>query len=54
MDLFNSERPGDINLEVGVSKMARELTYFMFNQPAINTFSEKEAKAKKKLSSVIN
>ncbi|HQU22635.1 MAG TPA: FkbM family methyltransferase, partial [Flavobacteriaceae bacterium] len=46
MDLFNSERPGDINLEVGVSKNGGELTYFMFNQPAINTFSEKEAKAK--------
>ena len=40
MDLFNKIRPNDINVEVGVgiSKEA-EMNYYIFNGPALNTFS---------------
>ncbi|PVW16573.1 SAM-dependent methyltransferase [Marixanthomonas spongiae] len=43
---FNEQRPRDINVETGVSMEKDELTYYMFNEPALNTFSEKEAKKK--------
>lgn len=46
---FNKERPRDINLEIGVSKKEEELTYYMFNEPALNTFSKKEAIKKQSL-----
>lgn len=50
MDKFNEQRPNDINLEVGVSLEAQELNYFMFNEPALNTFSKEEAQKKDGLS----
>ncbi|NML38529.1 FkbM family methyltransferase [Chitinophaga sp. G-6-1-13] len=37
--LFNKYRPGDTNLEMGVSGVPQELTYAIFNEPALNTFS---------------
>lgn len=37
--LFNRYRPEDINLEMGVSATRQQLTYFIFNEPALNTFS---------------
>ncbi|MGN6285698.1 MAG: FkbM family methyltransferase [Afipia sp.] len=37
---FKQERPSDINLCVGVSDMAGELSYHIFNEPALNTFDE--------------
>ena len=43
MVAFNKERPNDINLEIGISKKESELLYYMFNEPALNTFSETEA-----------
>jgi len=43
MVAFNEERPNDINLEIGISKKETELLYYMFNEPALNTFSETEA-----------
>jgi FkbM family methyltransferase len=43
MQLFEEQRPKDINLELGVSKQQGELLYYMFNEPALNTFSESEA-----------
>lgn len=43
---FNILRPRDINIEIGVSLEKSEITYFMFNEPALNTFSEEEAKKK--------
>lgn len=46
MEAFSTERPEDINLEFGISKQKGELTYYMFNEPALNTFSEAEAKKK--------
>lgn len=36
---FRRWRPRDIALETGVSETPSALTYFMFNEPAINTFS---------------
>ena len=41
--LFNKERPRDICIEKGVDEKEGELTYFMFNEPALNTFDEKLA-----------
>ncbi|MCF6158630.1 MAG: FkbM family methyltransferase [wastewater metagenome] len=37
--LFKKYRAGDINLEIGVSDQEGELTYFMFDEPALNSFS---------------
>jgi len=39
MRLFNIIRKKDINLEVPVSSKKSLLTYYMFNEPALNTFS---------------
>lgn len=44
IELFNKFRPRDININVGVGKETKELTYFMFNEPALNTFDEELAK----------
>jgi len=46
MNIFKIKRPRDINLEIGVSNEQQELVYYMFNEPALNTFSEDEAKNK--------
>jgi len=40
MKLFQKIRPRDINLEIAISDKAQELTYFLFNEPALNTFSK--------------
>jgi FkbM family methyltransferase len=37
--MFNKYRPLDINLEMGVSATKQHLTYYIFNEPALNTFS---------------
>lgn len=46
MRSFNQIRPRDNNLEIAVSDKKEDLTYYMFNEPALNTFSEKEAEKK--------
>lgn len=46
MDLFKQERHRDINLELGISEREQELIYYIFNEPALNTFSENEASKK--------
>lgn len=38
MELFRKIRPDDINIEVGISDVPGELTYYQFNEPALNTF----------------
>jgi FkbM family methyltransferase len=38
--LFNSSRPRDINIQAGVSDVASGLTYFEFDDPALNSFDE--------------
>lgn len=43
MDLFNELRAEDINLEVAIANNREELNYYIFNEPALNTFSESEA-----------
>ncbi len=43
MKLFNKRRGGDINLEIAVASEKREMTYHIFNEPAVNTFDEKFA-----------
>lgn len=40
MSLFKNVRPLDINLEVGISQLAQTLTYYMFNEPALNGFDK--------------
>ncbi len=46
MKLFNLRRPRDINLEIGISDKKGSLLYYQFNEPALNTFNEKEAQLK--------
>jgi FkbM family methyltransferase len=46
MKAFNKSRSRDINLELGVSEKADELTYHIFNESALNTFSKEEAQGK--------
>jgi len=41
MKLFNRFRKRDINLEIGISKKRDILTYFMFDESALNGFSTK-------------
>ncbi|MBX3303318.1 MAG: FkbM family methyltransferase [Nitrospira sp.] len=37
-DLFCSVRRRDIHVQLGVSNLSGELTYYQFNEPALNTF----------------
>ncbi len=39
MDMFSRDRPLDINLEIPVSDKDEVLTYYIFNEPALNGFS---------------
>lgn len=41
MKLFQKIRPYDINLELGISKTKQTLTYYMFDEPALNGFNKK-------------
>jgi len=41
--LFDKYRAGDINLEIGVGASSGQLTYYMFNDPAVNTFDKELA-----------
>lgn len=42
--LFKHARPKDINLNVGVGKEVLKATYHQFADPAVNTFSDAEAR----------
>jgi len=46
MLLFEQLRPRDINLEMPISETKQKLTYYVFNEPALNTFSKEEADRK--------
>lgn len=37
---FSHLRPEDINLEVAISDSSEELTYYIYDEPALNTFSD--------------
>lgn len=40
MQAFQKARPRDINIEAAIAKDRRELTFYMFNDPALNSFDE--------------
>jgi hypothetical protein len=40
MACFHKVRPRDINLEIAIASGHRELTLFLFNEPALNSFDE--------------
>lgn len=44
MKIFDKIRRKDINIETPVNDIEQELTYYMFNEPALNTFIESLAK----------
>jgi FkbM family methyltransferase len=44
MKAFRRARPEDINIEAAVSDEPRTLPYFIFNEPALNTFDPKLAR----------
>ncbi|WP_296892215.1 FkbM family methyltransferase [Thiobacillus sp.] len=48
MRLFKKLRRRDINIECGVAGRGGLMTYFRFNEPALNTFEEGEARLKDK------
>jgi len=50
-DLFDEFRPGDINLEAAVSDVEEVAKYYMFSEPALNTFCKTEAEYKASLES---
>lgn len=43
MELFRKYRPNDINLEIPISNLNGELVYYMFDEPALNSFDKKNA-----------
>lgn len=43
---FNKSRPRDVAVELGVSQTPGKLEYFMFNEPALNTFDLKLAESR--------
>ena len=44
MEEFNKKRKRDINIEVPVSAESAVLPYYIFNEPALNSFDEKISK----------
>ena len=40
MKVFQKFRPRDTNLEIAISEKEQNLTYYMFNEPALNGFSK--------------
>lgn len=43
---FNKVRPEDINIQLGVSSNPGILTYYIFNDPALNTFDKTTAESR--------
>lgn len=41
MEIFKKIRPRDINLEIPISNTKQKLTYYIFNYPSLNGFSQK-------------
>lgn len=52
--IFNQIRERDINLPIAIGKLEKSRKYFIFNEPALNTFVEKEANAKINLGYKLN
>ncbi len=58
MKLFNKIRPGDINVECPVSDSHKKINYYIFDEPALNSFSsrlskERVAQTKYKIKKII-
>lgn len=49
MKIFDRYRPNDINIEVGVAQNSGSIPYYMFNHPAMNTFSKELADERNKV-----
>lgn len=43
MKRFNSLRPRDINIEAAIAKEEQEMTFYLFDDPALNTFDNELA-----------
>ena len=43
MSIFGRVRPRDINVEAAVSAVREDLTFYVFNEPALNTFDKRLA-----------
>lgn len=41
MEEFRRMRPRDTNIEIGISKERKDLTFYSFEEPALNSFDEK-------------
>ena len=48
MRAFEKWRPRDINLEIAVANTTKELTFFTFDEPALNSFDESLSRARDK------
>lgn len=46
MSAFKKQRPRDINLESGIGRKIETLKFYVFNEPALNTFNENLARAR--------
>jgi len=44
MAAFRRHRPNDINLEIGIAETSDTAKFFMFDEPALNTFDEELAR----------
>jgi FkbM family methyltransferase len=43
MELFRKKRPRDINLELAIAQEEAEADFYLFNEPALNTFDQQLA-----------
>ncbi len=48
MAVFNKQRPRDINIEAAISSEQKELTFFIYNEPNLNTFDRELVLARQK------
>ena len=46
MEIFNKQRPRDINIEAAISKNTEKLPFYIFSDKALNTFSKDLADAR--------
>lgn len=50
MEIFNKQRPRDINIEAAISKNTEKLPFYIFSDKALNTFSKELADNREDLS----
>lgn len=49
MTLFKKHRPNDINIEIGIGEYPTKSNFFIFNEPALNTFDKSIAEQRNNL-----